>query len=92
MGGEVITRLLPREEWARLAGTELETVYPVLPQGSHVIVIEDDGRIVGCWAVYPQWHVHGSGSRSRTGSARAFLDASCGRCGPLHRRSARKPS
>jgi N-acetylglutamate synthase-like GNAT family acetyltransferase len=55
----VTVRLLPREDWHRLAGTELETVYPVLPDGSHVVVVEDGERIVGCWAAYPLVHVEG---------------------------------
>jgi ribosomal protein S18 acetylase RimI-like enzyme len=55
----MVTRLLPREEWARLAGTELEAVYPVLPVGANVVVVEDDDRIVGCWAVFPIVHVEG---------------------------------
>jgi ribosomal protein S18 acetylase RimI-like enzyme len=53
------TRILPREEWARLEGTELAAVYPVLPAGAQVVVVEDDGRIVGCWALFPVVHVEG---------------------------------
>lgn len=53
------TRHLPRAEWGKLAGTELETIAPVLPEGAHVVVVEDGDQIVGCWAVYPQWHVEG---------------------------------
>ena len=53
------TRLLPREEWPRLSGTELETVYPVLPAGAQIVVVEDGDQIVGTWAVYPQITVHG---------------------------------
>lgn len=56
----MITRLLPPEEWPRLAGTELETVWPVLdPIASHVVVVEDAGEIVGCWALFRQVHVEG---------------------------------
>jgi ribosomal protein S18 acetylase RimI-like enzyme len=53
------TRILPREEWARLAGTELETVYPVLPDGAVVVVVEDGDQIVACWALFPIVHVEG---------------------------------
>lgn len=53
-------RLLPRDEWPeRLAGTELETIWPVLPDGAHIVVVESDGRLAASWAVYPQWHVEG---------------------------------
>ena len=44
------SRILPREEWPRLAGTEAETVWPHLnPEGARVIVVEQGGEIVGCW-------------------------------------------
>lgn len=42
------TRLLPPSEWPRLAGTEVDPVWPRLPPGqSRVLVIEDEGEIVG---------------------------------------------
>lgn len=53
------TRLLPREEWPRLAGTELEAVWPILPPGAAVVVVEDGEEIVGCWAAYTLAHVEG---------------------------------
>lgn len=53
------TRILPREEWHRLAGTELETVIPYLPASASVIVVEDGDQIVGCWSVFEQTHVEG---------------------------------
>ena len=53
------TRVLPREEYSRLVGTELETVYPVLPAGSQVVVVEDGDHIVACWALFPIVHVEG---------------------------------
>lgn len=53
-------RELPVSEWHRLAGTELATVAPLMRQDtSRVLVIEDEGRIVGCWALFPVWHVEG---------------------------------
>lgn len=52
-------RILPREEWPRLAGTELEAVWPHLPASAQVIVVEDGDAIVGCWAVFPLVHVEG---------------------------------
>lgn len=46
------TRLLPPEEWHRLAGTEVETVAPELdPVDTRVIVVEDHGEIVGTWVL-----------------------------------------
>lgn len=61
MGGEVTTRILPPEEWVRLAGTELEAVWPHLDtERARVIVVEDDaGTIVGCWALFPLVHAEG---------------------------------
>ncbi len=45
----MISRVLPKEEWPRLKGTEAETVWPHLnPARASVIVVEDDGLIVGC--------------------------------------------
>jgi hypothetical protein len=51
------TRVLPREEWSRLAGTEAETAWPSFPLGSLPIVVEQDGVIVGCHVLIPYWHV-----------------------------------
>ena len=53
------SRLLPREEWARLAGTQLETVVPILPDGAQVMVVEADEEILACVALYPLWHLEG---------------------------------
>ena len=55
----MITRILPRVEWPRLAGTECEALWPVLPEDARIVVVEDDGAIVACWAVYPLVHVEG---------------------------------
>lgn len=55
----MISRLLPRDEWHRLAGTELEAAASVLPADAQVLVIEDNGEIVGCWSVIPYVHVEG---------------------------------
>lgn len=53
------TRVIPPSEWPRLAGTELEAVWPVLPPDARVLVIEDAGVIVGCWAAFTKVHVEG---------------------------------
>ncbi len=54
------TRILPPDEWPRLIGTELETVWPHLPQDRcQVIVVERDGEIVACWMVMTMLHLEG---------------------------------
>lgn len=51
------TRILPREEYPRLEGTEAELLWPHLPAGSQVVVVEDDaGAIAGCWTLIPTIH------------------------------------
>lgn len=50
------TRILPPDEWARLAGTEAETVWPHLPPSAHVLVVEQDDQIVGCWVLMSVLH------------------------------------
>lgn len=54
------TRILPREEYFRLIGTELQDVREHLPGTAAVVVVEDDeGALVGCWALVPVWHAEG---------------------------------
>ncbi len=53
------SRLLPSSEWPRLTGTQLETLVPVLPDGARVLVVEQDGAIRACVALYPLWHLEG---------------------------------
>jgi hypothetical protein len=53
------TRILPRDEYPRLAGTELDAVWPILPLDAQVVVVEQDGQIVGCWSAYRLVHVEG---------------------------------
>lgn len=56
----MVTRELPRAEWSRLTGTELESVTPFLHQDStRVLVVEVEGQIVGCWALMTVLHVEG---------------------------------
>lgn len=41
------TRILPVEEWPRLAGTDAETLWPTLdPTTTAIVVVEQDGRII----------------------------------------------
>lgn len=74
------TRILPPSEWSRLTGTELETLYPILPEGAQVVVVEEDGpspRIVGTWAIYKLVHVEGvwisPEHRGKAGVARRLI-------------------
>lgn len=55
------TRILPPEEWSRLTGTELERVATEIDNrdGVSVIVVEDEGEIIGCWALMTVAHVEG---------------------------------
>ncbi len=57
------TRILPRDEWSKLAGTELEPAWPYLAQraddDAFVAVIEDGNRIIACWAAAQEWRVDG---------------------------------
>ena len=55
------TRELPFEEWSKLAGTELESLRQVLdPSRARVMVVEDDaGTILGCWALFVAFHTEG---------------------------------
>lgn len=50
------SRVLPVEEWPRLAGTEAEAVWPHLSEASRVLVVEHDGEIVGCWVLMSVVH------------------------------------
>ena len=70
------SRLLPKDEWGRLVGTQLETVVPVLPEGAQVLVVEDDGAIVACCALYPLWHLEGLWIDAKA-ATRPLLDLIC---------------
>jgi hypothetical protein len=73
----VTTRILPPEEYPRLAGTELELVWPTLPMDAAVVVVEDGGEIIGCWAAFLLAHVEGvwvaPAHRGKTSVARRLL-------------------
>lgn len=42
-------RILPRNEWPNLDGTEAADVWPHLPLSTQVFVVEDDAKIIGTW-------------------------------------------
>ena len=50
------TRILPPEEYSRLAGTEAATVWPQLTAAARVVVVEQDGQILGCHILQPVLH------------------------------------
>lgn len=53
-------RVLPPDEWPKLAGTLLETAWPTLnPRETRIVAVEDAGQIVGCVALFPVWHLEG---------------------------------
>ena len=53
-----MTRLLPREEWPRLAETGSGAMASWSALGA-VVVVERDGRIVACQGFLPIWHLEG---------------------------------
>lgn len=52
-----MARILPREEYDRLIGTEAEQVWPHLKDTDVVVVVEDGGRIVACHVLMQMWHL-----------------------------------
>jgi N-acetylglutamate synthase-like GNAT family acetyltransferase len=51
------TRILPQDEWIRLAGTEAADVWPHLdPMRSHVVVVEEAGEIIACHVLMQVLH------------------------------------
>lgn len=53
------TRLLPRDEWDRLRGTDLGMASSQLPPNTRVMVVEDGSEMVGCLALLPLTHCEG---------------------------------
>jgi N-acetylglutamate synthase-like GNAT family acetyltransferase len=56
------SRVLPREEWDRLAGTELAAVLAAAQHANAemiVLIVEDGEQVVGCWALLQCWHAEG---------------------------------
>lgn len=59
------TRVLAPSEYPRLQGTEMEAIWPYLPDDAQVIVVEESGesthppKIVGTWALYRLMHCEG---------------------------------
>lgn len=55
----MITRTLCPDEWPRLKGTELEHVWPHLPDGARIVVVEEGDDILACHAVLTYVHIEG---------------------------------
>lgn len=53
------TRILPKDQYGKLVGTELEGAIDLLPSDAEVLVVEDGAEVVGCWAAIPHLHVEG---------------------------------
>jgi hypothetical protein len=52
------TRILPPDEWHKLQGTEAEPIVPGLdPVDTRVLVVEQDGEIIGSWVMLRMVHV-----------------------------------
>ena len=76
----ISARILPREDYARLVGTELEAVWPTWPPTARVLVVEDaTGTIIGCWGLLIVLHAEGvwiaPAHRKKGAVARALLQA-----------------
>jgi hypothetical protein len=76
----VTTRILPPDEWDRLSETDIPAYLPMAkPEDVQVVVVEDDGRIVGAWAVLRVVHLEGvwiaPEYRKRSSVARRLLVA-----------------
>jgi hypothetical protein len=53
-------RILPPEEWHRLAGTEIGPILDrFTPARTAMLVVEEEGEIVGCWALLLVAHAEG---------------------------------
>lgn len=53
-------RVLPPEEWPKLAGLEIAALLPwLVPEDTRVLVVEDNDAIVGVWAATRVVHLEG---------------------------------
>lgn len=70
------TRILPPQEWPRLASTLLASVWQSMnPAFCEVIVVEDGGEIVGSVALMNVLHAECISSDGRVSVTRALWDA-----------------
>jgi len=58
----MVTRLLPPDEWPRLAETTADlgkVLHLLKPSGTAICVVEDGDEIVGCWSIQSVYWVEG---------------------------------
>ncbi len=56
----MIVRELPAAEWGRLAHLDLGQLLPACaPESATVLVVEQDGEVIGCWAAITILHAEG---------------------------------
>jgi len=74
-------RVLPKEEYDKLKETELGVVKEILPEGTRIIVVEEEEKLIGCWALIPMVHAEGiwvdPSHRGRAGIARMLINGMC---------------
>lgn len=72
----MITRVLPPEEWPRLVGTSLDPLWrDCNPSFTEIIVVEQDGQIVGSIALLATLHAECAQIRGGIGVRRALWRA-----------------
>lgn len=56
----MITRQLPRDEWPRIAHTEIGPALAVLPpDDTRILIVEEANEVLGSWALIRYLHVEG---------------------------------
>ncbi len=73
-------RILPAEEWHKLAGTEAENIWPLLDKSqARIVVVEHEGEIVGChilaWVLHAECLWIHPDHRGKSGVARRLWPA-----------------
>lgn len=74
------TRILPPEEWSKVAHTDIAAFLAhAEPRDVQIVVVEDEGCIVACWSVLRVTHLEGvwidPAFRRHFGVARRLLEA-----------------
>jgi len=71
------SRVLPVEEWSRMPESLDPLIMSLAPGSCRVLVVEDDGEIVGRWILFPVLHAEAvdiaPAYRKRGGVARRLL-------------------
>lgn len=53
------TRILPPDEYDKLTGTDAERLVPHLTAATRVVVVEQDGQVIGCHLLQVVLHAEG---------------------------------